>query len=82
MTSPPGWSEPGQTPEFDEFTVVLRGTLCVETRNGVQDVKAGQAVVAPKAEWVRYFTPGPEETEYVAVCVPAFSLEAARRDAH
>lgn len=80
MISPPGWSEPGQTPEFDEFTVVLRGVLRVETRPGVQDVAAGQAVVAPKGEWVRYSTPGPEETEYIAVCLPAFSPDTVHRD--
>ena len=80
MASPPGWSEPGQMPEFDEFTVVLRGRLCVETRNGVQEVNAGQAVLASRGEWVRYFTPGPETTEYIAVCLPAFSPEAVHRD--
>jgi mannose-6-phosphate isomerase-like protein (cupin superfamily) len=82
MTSPAGWSEPGQTPEFDEFTVVLRGTLRVQTRMGVQDVVAGQAVIATKGEWVRYSTPGPETTEYIAVCLPAFSPDAAHRDPH
>jgi len=80
MISPPGWSEPGQTPEFDEFTVVLRGTLRVETGTGVQDIAAGQAVIAPKGEWVRYSTPGPERTEYIAVCLPAFSPDTAHRD--
>jgi mannose-6-phosphate isomerase-like protein (cupin superfamily) len=80
MISPPGWSEPGQTPEFDEFTVVLRGTLRVETFAGVQDVVAGQAVIAPKGEWVRYRTPGPEKTEYIAVCLPAFTPDTAHRD--
>ena len=59
MVSPPGWSESGQTPEFDEFTVVLRGQLRVETRDGVQDVLAGQAVIAPRGKWVRYSTPSP-----------------------
>jgi mannose-6-phosphate isomerase-like protein (cupin superfamily) len=80
MISPPGWCEPGQTPEFDEFTVVLRGTLRVETRTGVQDVAAGQAVITPKGEWVRYSTPGPDQAEYLAVCLPAFSPEAVHRD--
>lgn len=80
MTSPPGWSEPGQTPEFDEFTVVLRGTLRLETRSGIQEVVAGQAVIAPKGEWVRYSTPGSETTEYIAICLPAFSPNAVHRD--
>lgn len=80
MTSPPGWLEPGQTPEFDEFTLVLRGTLRVETRDGVLEVSAGQAVVAPRGEWVRYSTPHPEGAEYVAVCVPAFSPDTVHRD--
>jgi mannose-6-phosphate isomerase-like protein (cupin superfamily) len=80
MTSPGGWVEPGQTPEFDEFTLVLRGTLRVETRGGTLDVRAGQAVVAPRGEWVRYSTPDAEGAEYVAVCVPAFSPQTVRRD--
>lgn len=79
MHSPAGWSEPGQCPEFDEFTVVLKGALRVEHREGVLDVRAGQAVVAPKGEWVRYSTP--RGAEYIAVCVPAFTLQAAHRDA-
>lgn len=79
MTSPAGWLEPGQTPAFDEFTLVLSGTLRVETRTGTLEVRAGQAVIAPKGEWVRYSTPG-EGAEYVAVCVPAFSPETVRRD--
>jgi len=82
MVSPPGWSEPGQTPEFDEFTVVLRGTLRVEGRTRVQNVSAGQAVISPKGAWVRYSTPGPEETEYIAVCLPAFSPDTVHRDPH
>ena len=81
MRSPGGWVEPGQTPEFDEFTVVLRGSLRVESKEGTLDVAAGQAVIVRKGEWVRYSTPGPEGAEYVAVCLPAFSLDAARRDA-
>ncbi len=80
MTSPPGWVEPGQTPEFEEYTLVLRGTLRVETRQGAHDVKAGQAVVARRGEWVRYSTPEDGGAEYVAVCVPAFSPEAVHRD--
>ncbi len=80
MTSPSGWVEPGQTPEFDEFTLVLRGTLRVETRDGTLDVRAGQAVVAPRGEWVRYSTPDEGGAEYVAVCVPAFSPGNVHRD--
>lgn len=80
MRSPSGWTEPGQTPDFDEYTVVLRGSLRVEHRGGAVDVNAGQAVLAKKGEWVRYSTPGVEGAEYIAVCVPAFTLEAAHRD--
>jgi ethanolamine utilization protein EutQ len=80
MRSPAGWSEPGQTPEFDEFTLVLRGTMRVEHRGGAMDVRAGQAVIAHKGEWVRYSTPDPEGAEYVAVCVPAFSVDTVKRD--
>ena len=81
MHSPSGWSEPGQTPEFDEFTIVLKGSLRVEHKDGVLDVHAGQAVIAQQGEWVRYSTPHPEGAEYVAVCVPAFRLETVHRDA-
>ena len=80
MKSPSGWTEPGQQPEFDEFTLVLRGTLRVEYQGGAMEVSGGQAVIAPKGEWVRYSTPGAEGAEYVAVCVPAFTLDAAHRD--
>jgi mannose-6-phosphate isomerase-like protein (cupin superfamily) len=80
MRSPGGWQEPGQTPEFDEFTVVLKGTLRVEYRTGSLDVRAGQAVIAHTGEWVRYSTPDPDGAEYVAVCLPAFSIEDAHRD--
>ena len=80
MVSPEGWIEPGQAPEFEEITVVLRGTLRVEHRHGVLDVLAGQAVVAHPGEWVRYSTPEPGGAEYVAVCLPAFSLDAVHRD--
>jgi mannose-6-phosphate isomerase-like protein (cupin superfamily) len=80
MTSPSGWLEPGQTPEFDEYTVVLRGPLRVETHSGVLEVKAGQAVIAHKGEWVRYSTLGEEGAEYIAVCVPAFSPGTVHRD--
>lgn len=78
MRSPAGWREPGQTPEFDEFTVVLRGLLRVEHRGGVVEVREGQAVIAHRGEWVRYGTP--EGAEYVAVCLPAFSMETVHRD--
>lgn len=81
MVSPAGWSEPAQTPEFDEYTVVLRGELQVETRGGVLKVAAGQAVVAPKGEWVRYSSPAAGGAEYIAVCVPAFSPCTVHRDA-
>ena len=80
MTSPSGWVEPGQTPAFDEFTLVLRGTLRVETRARTLEVQAGQAVVAPGGEWVRYSTPLEGGAEYLAVCVPAFSPGTVHRD--
>jgi quercetin dioxygenase-like cupin family protein len=79
MTSPPGWQEPGQTPAFDEYTLVLAGALRVETRAGTLEVGPGQAVHAPAGEWVRYGTPA--GAEYVAVCLPAFSPDAVHRDA-
>jgi mannose-6-phosphate isomerase-like protein (cupin superfamily) len=81
MRSPGGWLEPGQKPEFDEFTVVLRGALRVEHAGGSMDVSAGQAVIAHSGEWVRYSTPGAEGAEYVAVCLPAFSPGTVHRDA-
>jgi mannose-6-phosphate isomerase-like protein (cupin superfamily) len=81
MMSPSGWEEPGQRPEFEEITVVLKGTLRVEHEGGTLDVAAGQAVVASAGEWVRYSTPGPEGAEYVAVCLPAFSPTTVHRDA-
>ena len=80
MISPAGWLEPGQTPEFDEYTVVLRGTLRVETHDGVLEIHAGQAVITRKGEWIRYSTPGEEGAEYIAVCVPAFSPSTVHRD--
>src|SRR5437764_12141575 len=80
MQSPSGWVEPGQTPEFDEYTVVLRGSLRVATRGGVLDVHAGQAVVTHAGEWVQYSTPGADGAEYIAVCLPAFSMETVHRD--
>jgi mannose-6-phosphate isomerase-like protein (cupin superfamily) len=82
MSSPEGWVEPGQTPLFDEFTLVLSGTLRVESKGGsALEVNAGQAVVVPKGEWVRYSTPKEGGAEYVAVCVPAFSPDTVKRDA-
>jgi len=80
MRSPSGWSEPGQRPEFDEYTVVLRGALTVEHENGVLEVRAGQAVHTRAGEWIRYSSPGPEGAEYIAVCVPAFSPSTVHRD--
>ena len=80
MKSPSDWIEPSQTPEFEEFTVVLKGMLRVETKNGSMDVSAGQAIVVEAGEWVRYSTPGPEGAEYVAVCLPAFSPETVHRN--
>ena len=79
MTSPAGWSEPGQTPEFDEYTIVLSGTLRVEHRDGVLEVHAGQSVHAAAGEWVRYSTT--VDAQYVAVCLPAFSPDTVHRDA-
>jgi ethanolamine utilization protein EutQ len=81
MRSPQGWQEPGQTPDFEEFTIVLRGTLRVEHRDGAMEVRAGQAVIAHRGEWVRYSTPGTDGAEYIAVCLPAFSPETVHRDA-
>lgn len=80
MRSPGGWLEPGQTPEFEEFTIVLKGTLRVEHKGGALEVHAGQAVVAHAGEWVRYSTPGADGAEYIAVCLPAFSMESVHRD--
>jgi ethanolamine utilization protein EutQ (cupin superfamily) len=80
MVSPSGWGEPGQTPDFDEFTVVLRGQLQVETQDGVHLVEAGQAVITRRGEWVRYSTPSGDGAEYVAVCLPAFSPQTVHRD--
>jgi mannose-6-phosphate isomerase-like protein (cupin superfamily) len=80
MRSPSGWLEPGQTPEFDEYTLVLRGMLRVTHRAGALDVRAGQAVMVRAGEWVRYSSPEPEGAEYVAVCLPAFSPDTVHRD--
>ncbi len=81
MRSPSGWVEPGQRPEFEEFTLVLKGTLRVEFEGGLLDVNAGQAVVAHPGEWVRYSSPSAEGAEYIAVCVPAFAAATVHRDA-
>jgi mannose-6-phosphate isomerase-like protein (cupin superfamily) len=81
MVSPAGWEEPGQRPEFEEVTLVLRGMLRVESERGTIDVRAGQAVVTSPGEWVRYSTPEPEGAEYVAICLPAFSPDTVHRDA-
>jgi mannose-6-phosphate isomerase-like protein (cupin superfamily) len=80
MVSPSGWVEPGQTPAFNEYTLVLRGSLRVTTQEGVMEVNAGQAVVALRGEWVQYSTPGKAGAEYIAVCLPAFSPELVHRD--
>ena len=81
MRSPGGWIEPGQAPEFDEYTVVLAGRLRVEHRGGTIEVEAGQAVVVRRGEWVRYSTLEPEGAEYIAVCLPAFTPGTVHRDA-
>lgn len=81
MQSPAGWIEPGQRPEFDEYTVVLRGLLRVESEAGTFDVGAGQAVITHAGEWVRYSTPEADGAEYIAICLPAFSPETVHRDA-
>jgi len=80
MRSPSGWVEPGQTPEFDEYTVVLKGMLQVKTRDSVHDVRAGEAIFVSRGEWVRYGSPGAEGAEYVAVCLPAFAPGLVHRD--
>ncbi len=79
MKSPGGWIEPAQIPEFDEYTVVLKGVLRVENNSGFNDVSAGQAIITPKGEWVKYSTPNDEGAEYVAVCIPAFSPDTVNR---
>lgn len=80
MKSPAGWIEPGQKPEFDEYTIVLKGMLRVTTKEGAEDIHAGEAVIVPSGEWVQYSTPGSEGAEYIAVCLPAFSPEIVHRD--
>ncbi len=80
MKSTSGWEEPGQRPEFDEYTLVIRGTLRVESKEGALDVRSGEGVVAHRGEWVRYSTPGPDGAEYISVCLPAFAPETVHRD--
>jgi ethanolamine utilization protein EutQ (cupin superfamily) len=80
MKSPGGWIESGQKPEFDEYTLVLRGFLRIRTQDGTFDIQAGEAVIVRKGEWVQYSTPGAEGAEYVAVCLPAFSPDTVHRD--
>jgi ethanolamine utilization protein EutQ (cupin superfamily) len=80
MRSPSGWVEPGQMPEFDEYTVVLKGLLHVISHHGMFDIRPGEGIMVPRGEWVRYSTPGPEGAEYVAVCRPAFSTATVHRD--
>lgn len=80
MKSPAGWIEPGQTPEFDEYTVVLKGVLQVTTKGGATPVHEGEAVMVPSGEWVQYSTPDAEGAEYIAICLPAFSPEIIHRD--
>ena len=80
MNSPSGWTEPGQTPEFEEYTIVLKGMLRVTTKQGVIDVHAGEAIIAHPGEWVQYSSPGTEGAEYIAVCSPAFSMDTVHRD--
>lgn len=80
MKSPGGWREPGQTPEFDEYTIVLKGMLRVTHKGGDIDVRAGQAVITHKGEWVLYSSPDPDGAEYIAICLPAFSPQTVRRD--
>jgi mannose-6-phosphate isomerase-like protein (cupin superfamily) len=80
MVSPSGWVEPGQQPEFDEYTLVLKGMLKVETENETFEIEAGEAIITNKGDWIKYSTPGPEGAEYIAVCLPAFSPDTVKRD--
>jgi mannose-6-phosphate isomerase-like protein (cupin superfamily) len=80
MISPGGWIEPGQTPDFDEYTVVLKGMLRVTTKDDILDIHAGQAIITNKGEWIQYSTPGNDGAEYIAICLPAFSPETVHRD--
>ena len=80
MTSPGGWVEPGQRPTFDEYTIVLSGVLQVKTESQTIEVKAGQAIITHKGEWIQYSTPGAEGAQYIAVCLPAFTPDSVHRD--
>ncbi len=80
MESPQGWEEPGQTPGFDEYTVVLNGILCVKTKDGNLEVRKGQAVIAEKGEWIQYSSPYEGGAEYISVCLPAFATHTVHRD--
>jgi ethanolamine utilization protein EutQ len=80
MRSPSGWEEPGQTPDFEEYTLVLKGTLRVTSKSGTIDLNSGQAIITHPGEWVKYSTPGPDGAEYIAVCTPAFSPDTVHRD--
>jgi mannose-6-phosphate isomerase-like protein (cupin superfamily) len=80
MKSPGGWIEPGQTPEFNEYTLVLKGMLRVTTNDEIIDINEGEAIITPAGEWVQYSTPSPEGAEYIAVCCPGFSPDAVHRD--
>ena len=80
MRSPAGWEEPGQRPQFDEYTIVLKGMLRVKTTNSIVDVESGQAIIVSANEWVQYSTPNDEGAEYIAVCLPAFTPDTVNRD--
>jgi len=80
MISPGGWVEPGQTPDFDEYTIVLKGMLQVKTKDNIIEIHSGQAIIANKGEWIQYSTPGNDGAEYIAVCLPAFSPDTVHRD--
>ena len=80
MESPSGWVEPGQTPDFDEYTLVLKGMIRITTKTEVIDLNEGEAIITHKGEWVQYSTPGPIGAEYIAVCLPAFSMDTVHRD--
>lgn len=82
MKSPRGWIEPGQTPEFDEYTLVLKGMLRVETEDTSIDVQAGEAIIVARGEWIKYSTPNIDGAEYISICIPAFSPEMVHRDGH
>jgi mannose-6-phosphate isomerase-like protein (cupin superfamily) len=80
MKSPSGWREPGQQPDFNEYSIVLKGMLRITTKDGTTDINAGESVIVPSGEWVQYSTPGPDGAEYIAVCSPAFSPDMVHRD--